>query len=473
LPLQSGLNRILVPAALLLAAAALVVSAGQEEKRISVYSNIANYSLPVASHGGVDYIGLLEILEPLGSVNAQADGQKWKLRYNRIDGEFTAGAKHARIGGRDFDLTSNFLLENGRGLVPLSSLTGLLPRFLGGPVNFHADSRRLFVGSAGVHFTAQVKGSPPALVMEFTSPVNPMIATEPGMLRMQFTHEPVLGPGSSTLTFNSPVIPSATYSESNGAAEVAIRGSVPLFARFGDDGRTITIEAAPEPSAHAAEPKQSPLAAEPARQTPPVAASLTGPRKFFVVVDASHGGSEPGAALSAQLLEKDVTLALAKRLRQELESRGLPTMLLRDSDTMLTLDQRASLANSTHPAIYICIHASSDGNGVRLYTALMRNIADSRGPFLTWETAQSPFLRSSEAAEVSLAAALEKTQVPVRRLTAALRPLSNLIAPAIAVEIAPPAADVSELNSATYQQQICSSIASGIAGMRDKLEAGR
>ena len=467
------MNRILALAALLLAAAALLVSAGQQEKRVSVYSSVANYSLPVASHDGVDYVGLLEILEPLGSVNAKADGQKWKLHYNRIDGEFTAGAKHARIAGRDLDLSSNFVLENGRGLVPLSSLANLLPRFLGGPVNFHADSRRLFVGTAGVHFTAQVKGSPPALVMEFTSPVNPMIATEPGVLRMQFTHEPVVSPGSSTLTFNSPVIPSAIYSESNGAAEVAIRGSVPLFARFSDDGRKITIEAAPEANAHAAEPKQNLPSAEPALQVPPVAPSLLGPRKFFVVVDASHGGGESGAALSAQLLEKDVTLALAKRLRQELESRGLPTLLLRDTDTTLTLDQRASLVNSTHPAIYICIHASSDGNGVRLYTALMRNIADSRGPFLTWETAQSPFLRSSEAAESGLAAALEKTQVPVRSLTAALRPLSNVIAPAVAVEIAPPAADVSELNSITYQQLICSSIASGIVGMRDKLEASR
>jgi N-acetylmuramoyl-L-alanine amidase len=61
----------------------------------------------------------------------------------------------------------------------------------------------------------------------------------------------------------------------------------------------------------------------------------------------------------------------------------------------------------------------------------------------------------------------------VRSLIAPLRPLANLIAPAVGIELAPPAGDVAELNSPTYQQAICSSLAAGLASMRDKLEAGR
>ncbi len=252
------------------------------------------------------------------------------------------------------------MLDNGRGLVPLGSLVTLLPRFLGAPVEFHETSRRLFIGGVAVHFTAQInKTTPPALVMNFTSPVNPMIATEPGKLRMVFTHEPLVPPGSQNLTFNSQAIPSASFQESNGAAEIAVAGPVPLFASFSNDGRTITITPAPQAVSGSSQGPQAPaslgrrtLPVEPAVAPPAVAnPSPAAPAQYFVVVDASHGGDERGAALSDQLAEKDVTLAFARRLTQEFLSRGFTTLLLRDADVTMTLDQRASLANGAHPAM--------------------------------------------------------------------------------------------------------------------------
>ena len=237
----------------------LAVSGFADEKRLSVYSGAASYSLTVREKNGTDYVGLLEILQPLGSVSARSDGRAWRLNYNGVDSEFTPGKTRARVQGQTFDLPADFLLENGRGLVPLSSLPALMQRFLGAPVNFHEASRRLFIGNAGVHFTAQVnKTNPPTLVMNFTSPVNPMIATEPGKLRMVFTREPLVPPGSQTLTFDSPAIPSATFQENNGTAEIAVNGPVPLFASFSNDGRTITITPAPQAAAHAPVRRPSP-----------------------------------------------------------------------------------------------------------------------------------------------------------------------------------------------------------------------
>jgi N-acetylmuramoyl-L-alanine amidase len=458
--------------ALLLASALLVYSA-PEEKRISIYSNAANYSLPVLERNGAEYIGLLEVFEPLGNVTAKANGNHWKFRYYDVESEFTAGSTRARIHGSDFNLPASFLLENRRGLVPLSCLGTLLPPILGGPVTFNQNSRRLLIGNVAVHFTAQVsKTTPPKLVINFTAPVNPMIATEPGKLRMVFTHEAVVAPGSQVLTFDSKIIPSASFQENNGAAELVVAASVPLIANFGHDGRSITIE--PLAQAPTTPTPPPPTSAGPATASPAlVTTAPPATRRYFAVVDPSHGGDERGASLTDQLAEKDVTLAFARRLRQELEARGLATLLLRDGDSTLSLDQRASLTNSAHPAIYVCVHAASQGNGVRVYTALVPTGAESRGPFLSWDAAQTAFQPLSRSAGTFLVTELQNKQIPARSLIAPLRPLNNISTAALAMEVAPTSDDVSQLNSPAYQQMIAGAIAAGLADVRDRLEAGR
>lgn len=458
--------------ATILMASALLLYSSPDEKRISIYSNAANYALPLLDRNGTDYVGLLEVFEPLGSVNAKATGPRWKFRYYDVESEFTAGKTRARVRGADFDLPANFLLENGRGLVPLSCLGTLLPRILGGPVTFNLNARRLLIGNVGVHFTAQVsKTTPPKLVMNFTAPVNPMIATEPGKLRMVFSHEALVAPGSQALTFDSTIIPSAIFQENNGAAEVVVTASVPLLASFSNDGRTITI--APPPQAATPAQPASTAVASAGPVAPSTNTATSGIRRYFAVVDPSHGGDERGASLTDQLAEKDVTLAFARHLRQELETRGLPTLLLRDGDTTLSLDQRASLTNSAHPAIYICVHAGSQGNGVRVYTALVPVGAENHGPFLGWETAQSFFQPMSRAAGISLVRELQSRQISARALVAPLRPLNNITTASLAMEVAPPSDDVSALNSAAYQQLVAGAVAAGVADVRDKLEAGR
>src|SRR5216684_431972 len=98
---------------------ATMLSGAPPEKHLSVYSTAANYSLPMVQHDGRDYVGLLELLEPLGPVNAKSDGLRWRLRYNnKVEGDFQAGKNRVRIQGRDADLPAAFVVENGRGLIP-------------------------------------------------------------------------------------------------------------------------------------------------------------------------------------------------------------------------------------------------------------------------------------------------------------------------------------------------------------------
>jgi N-acetylmuramoyl-L-alanine amidase len=454
-------------------------SSAAPEKHLTVYSTAANYSVPVVEREGRDYIGLIELLEPLGTVSARSDGNRWRLRYNNIQGEFQVGKSHARIQGRDSDLEGKFLEENNRGLVPLASLTSLLPRILGGPVTLHGEAGRLFIGGIATHFTASLSG-PNRLVFNFTAPVNPAIATEPGTVRFTFSREPVVAPASPTLTFGSKAIPSAYFTESNGGAVITVRTNIPVIATFSNDGRTITLAQAPStptaaqnatsPSANT--PSSNSAIAAPSQPAATPTASAAQPwRRYFAVVDASHGGDDHGETLSPTLFEKDITVALARSLRQELESRGITTLVLRDSDANLSVDQRAVFANADHAAIYIALHAASSGHGVRVYSALLPYGEDDRGPFRSWTTAQRPWLSLSLTTENAVAAELQKRQIPVRSLSAPLRPLNNITGAAIAVEVAPQGSDVNQLNAPDYQQLITSAIATAIASAHDQLGA--
>jgi N-acetylmuramoyl-L-alanine amidase len=451
-----------------------------EEKRIAIYSLVANYSLPVYDQGGQDYVGLLEILEPLGTVTSQTNGNRWRLRYNDIETQFTTNAVKARVQNRDVDLPANFLLVSGRGLVSLSSLASLLPQILGGPVTYHENSRRLYIGSVGVHFTAQMgSGNPPALVMSFTSPVNPRIATEPGKVQMSFTREPLMAPSSTTLTFDSKSIPSATYQENNGVAEIVVNTRVPLLASFSDNGRTITLSPAAQskaPEANAAATTFTSPSEIAAPQTQPLSSAIAPvnkPATVFAIIDASHGGEELGAILSEQVSEKDVTLAFARRVKQQLDARGFTSMVLRDGDNALTVDQRAELVNQAHPRIYICVHASSMGKGTRVYTGLLppANGGDS-GTFLNWNTAQAGFLTLSQAVAASLTQELQNEHLTARQLAAPVRPLNNIASAAVAIEVAPNG-DVTSLESADYQTSVANSVAISIVNMRARLEGGQ
>lgn len=445
-------------------------------ERLSVYTPRGSFSVPLQPYATRRYLPLQELLGPLGEISARQDGKKWKVRFNGEDLEFEQDKARAKVEGKRLELPSRFYFQDGQGMVPLSGLVPLLSPLLRQTIELHESALRLFVGGVAVHFTAQLAHVPSdSVVLNFTAPVNPSIATEPGRLRMTFVHEPLIHSGPSTLSFDNKYVSSLTYREGEGVAEVALNSAVPLLARFSADRKTITVgpvvqiiaQARPAPAAPAAPSPATPLPApsQPTAGTaaaPATAAPAPSAPPPVVVIDASHGGAEPGAALSDTLAEKDVTLAIALRLHNDLEARGLRTMLLRGSDTALTLEQRAILANTSRARFYVSIHAGSMGTGVRLYTALLPPITPAIGSFLPWGSAQATYLSSSQTLSGAIAAELSKVKVPARQMPAPVPPLNHIAAAAVAVEVVPPGADVSQLTSPAYQEQVASAIAAGV-----------
>jgi N-acetylmuramoyl-L-alanine amidase len=81
-----------------------------------------------------------------------------------------------------------------------------------------------------------------------------------------------------------------------------------------------------------------------------------------VVVDAGHGGHDPGTRSADGILEKDLALQIARRLADALEHRGVNAVLTRDRDVFLTLAQRTAIANQLSPELFISIHLNWSPN---------------------------------------------------------------------------------------------------------------
>ena len=117
--------------------------------------------------------------------------------------------------------------------------------------------------------------------------------------------------------------------------------------------------------------------AAPSRTAIRAAASGPAARKV-IVIDAGHGGHDPGA-LGGRSQEKNVTLAAAKALKERLERTGrFRVVLTRDGDVYIPLEQRVKIARAANADLFISLHADSGGDpkvkGATVYTLSDRGV---------------------------------------------------------------------------------------------------
>ncbi|MDR7869242.1 MAG: N-acetylmuramoyl-L-alanine amidase family protein [Tissierellaceae bacterium] len=96
------------------------------------------------------------------------------------------------------------------------------------------------------------------------------------------------------------------------------------------------------------------------------------PSERIIVIDAGHGGDDPGAPSVTGKREKDLNFSVANKLRQELIEKGYNVIMTRDTDTNVDLYERARIANDNNADIFISIHGNSfvgnrNINGIEVY----------------------------------------------------------------------------------------------------------
>ena len=121
------------------------------------------------------------------------------------------------------------------------------------------------------------------------------------------------------------------------------------------------------------------------------------PTRPLVVIDAGHGGRDPGsigrAANGSQVMEKEIVLALALKLRDELlEEGGIRVAMTRDDDRIIALANRPEIARQLGADLFLSIHADSAGDrsdvaGASVYTLSNEASSEAAARFAERENA--------------------------------------------------------------------------------------
>jgi N-acetylmuramoyl-L-alanine amidase len=257
----------------------------------------------------------------------------------------------------------------------------------------------------------------------------------------------------------------------------------------------IDLSSQPDTAASPSQPAGAPGAAAPPGAGPPpelVPPAGSAPSLRTVVIDPGHGGEDEGAIGAGGTKEKDVTLALGKRLRTALESRlGVRALLTRDDDRLVSLDQRASLANNDKSDLFISLHANTTrrketaGVSVGLARFDSESIPDSpRAPgeqvpalggsrsieLVSWDTAQIRYTeQSARLADILLEQFHDRVSIAPRPIErASFRVLESANMPAVIVEIGYLSNPKQErqLGDAAYQGTLVQAIVDAVVRFR-------
>jgi N-acetylmuramoyl-L-alanine amidase len=220
-----------------------------------------------------------------------------------------------------------------------------------------------------------------------------------------------------------------------------------------------------------------------------------GPTVGTVVIDPGHGGDETGAAGPSGSLEKDVALAIARKLKAQLvNGLGLQVFLTRERDEAMDLDARTAIANNYKADLFISIHANASrarqAAGSEVYFLSYqaddeetRRIAQAEGmvangapgggsdlALILWDMAQAAHLEESSALASRIQEELALTRGSEGRgvKQAPFRVLVGAAMPAVLVEVAFISNGEEEklLLSDAFQTKVAAALTKGIARYR-------
>ncbi len=485
----SGSLRRLVAAALV-ATPALVWA---ESSPLTVVTPTHSREVPTVVHEGAELVAIEDVAVGFGmTVTSDNRGAAATLVVGSHEVGLYEGKSLASVDGDLRLLSAPVRNVDNRWLVPVDGVARLLEPLLGLPVSWRPAERVLVMGRVSIPTVSVAMSSSAGLVrIVFDASESVPFRVEQGSDRI-------------TVSVDRDLIEASLPTEpmTGGIVEWVEfqRGEENTFVvRLGPGFRGVRAAEQESPPRLVLELRGETQTAEVQRPrpTPPPrwASDPVGNEIRTIVIDPGHGGKEVGARGPGGTLEKDVTLAIARRLRDQLvDALGVRVFLTRNQDAEVELDTRTAIANNYKADLFVSIHANGfrvDGaRGSEVYflsyqasDEASRRIAQIEGAaelgsaapgsdlaLILWDMAQAEHLEESSAlatrvqdelASVTGSASRGVKQAPFRVLVGATMP-------AVLVEVAFISNPREEklLASADYQSKVAAALLRGIARYR-------
>ena len=415
------------------------------------------------------------------------------------------GQSLASVNGRLISLPAAPIREGRTWYVPVDFVPRALGPALGSRVELRKPSRLILVGdirAPRVVGRIEPLGSVARLTLDVAPATPHTIAQDGPRLLVRFD--------ADTLDAALPATPSpdliANIRPGDGPASLAIDLG-PRFASFrtmdapGDRGAGRIVIDVVAQTTEAQPPAPGPPQPQP-QDVPPLIDLAPSGTLRVIVVDAGHGGSEEGAKGPGGTLEKNVTLAVARRLKAALEARlGVRVILTRDADQTMALDERAALANNNKADLFVSLHANASlrpgMTGAEVFYLSLDEYGDAgervaRGEseplpvfgggtrdieVILWDMAQARYIKESAALAQAVEASLRE-RVPMSPRAIQQAPFRVLVGanmPAVLVEMGfiTNAGQERQLQSDEFQNLLVQGLVESITRFRDARSAAR
>jgi N-acetylmuramoyl-L-alanine amidase len=452
--------------------------------------------LPRVTHDGRKYVELTLVAE---SLKTRLDGSARSTRAHlRTPGHvvtFTRNWSEIMVDGNAVVLDAPVRVRRGVWLVPETFVSRVLPKLSSPPA---ASPRLVEDGRRAPALPTTVSSTAPAaeVVLEELR-----LRSYPSFTRVvvettaPLTHRLVSGPKETRIRLTGLVAEARVEEVRDGfidevRLERAGADAVLTVVYEGERGE-VRVNQLADP------PRLVFDFARPGASDPRERRQLAAPLRVMVL-DAGHGGHDPGASGPTGLTEKELTLDVTKRVRKLVEERlGVKVLLSRDSDVFIALRDRTSYANRERADVFVSIHANahrqaaSEGveiyflsseatdNAARQVAALENSVTSYEKPApggrgradvvksILWDLAQSEFqTESSHLAETVLDSMTRSLRIPNRGVKqAGFYVLGGAAMPAVLIEIGfvTNPREEKKLRESRYRDEIALAIYEGLA----------
>jgi N-acetylmuramoyl-L-alanine amidase len=377
---------VLVTLAVVLAVALIggtSVALAQTSGQATLRTPAGTHPFTYVEQGGQVYVAAEEVAVGLGGTMAP-DSSGFKVTVGGVTAGFGPDSRYGVVRDDLIEMPVPPISIEGKPYVPWQFFHGFLSKAAAQDVVWDPATRSLNVRPAqhdavGVQVSvANVQGTS-KIVITLSAPAEYGIVKEPGAYVVRF-RAPVRPPFAEE-AYEDPAIAKVTFSGSDLRIQLTATDIVGDAYRLESPPRIVLDfrkGAAPAPGA------PQPLQPTAPREAPGI---------HTIVIDPGHGGREVGAVGPNGLLEKDLTLAIARRLAAALSSKvGARVVLTRDDDSVVSLDQRTALANQYKADLFLSVH---------LNAAVVKDAKGSETYFLSLEASDELARKAADAENVT------------------------------------------------------------------------